>query len=215
MYTPGSFENEDLAELHTMMRKHPFALLVTPHAGEVHLTHLPFHLVAGRGPKGTLEAHLARANPHARALQAGAPSTVVFRGPDAYVSPRWYEDPAWNVPTWNYVAIHAHGVPRATEDPAALLGMIGRLTDEHEAYIERPWSVKEAREHVGRLVSQIIGFEFPIERLEGKYKLSQNRSDGDRVGVLREFARNDSDSVMEMLELMRGLYTETGRKAKP
>lgn len=212
MYTPDPFENDHLAELHAMMRKHPFALLVTLHAGEIHFTHLPFHLHAARGPNGTLEAHLARANPHARALQAGGPSTVVFKGPDAYVSPRWYEDPALNVPTWNYVAIHAHGLPRTTGEPAALLEMIGRLTDEHEAYIERPWSVREARGHAERLVTQIIGFELPIERLEGKYKLSQNRSDGDRAGVLREFARSDRDSVKEMLGLMRGLYTEMGQR---
>ncbi|MGE5625022.1 MAG: FMN-binding negative transcriptional regulator [Bacillota bacterium] len=212
MYIPSEFDNPDLAQLHDMMRRHPFALLVTPFEGELFLTHLPFHLDASRGPKGTLEAHLAKVNPHCAALMAGAPSTVVFKGPDAYVSPRWYVDPAKNVPTWNYVAIHAHGAPRTTEDPARLLALIGTLTDEHEAYIENPWSLKEAQAHAERLAGHIVGFELPLARLEGKYKLSQNRCPEDRVGVLREFAKSRDSGVAEMLDLMRELYKEDGKR---
>ena len=211
MYTPSQFKSDDLAAMHATMRRHPFALLVTPAADDVHLTHLPFHLDAARGPKGTLEAHLAKVNPHCAALLSGAPSTVVFTGPDAYVSPRWYADPAENVPTWNYVAVHAHGRPRPLERRDALLALIGRLTDEHEAYIERPWSIAEAQPHAEQLAEYIMGFELPIEALEGKYKLSQNRSDADRAGVLRELAKSRDTAVAEMLELMRGLYTEDGR----
>ncbi len=210
MYTPSQFKNDDLAAMHAMMRRHPFALLVTPSADGVHLTHLPFRLDAGRGPKGTLEAHLARVNPHCAALQAGAPCTVVFTGPDGYISPRWYVDPAKNVPTWNYVAVHVHGRPRLVEGREALLALIDRLTDEHEAYIERPWSIREAQTHAERLAEQILGFELPIESLEGKFKLSQNRSDGDRAGVLKELAKNSDSGIAEMLELMRGLYKEDG-----
>ncbi|HEY3643958.1 MAG TPA: FMN-binding negative transcriptional regulator, partial [Gammaproteobacteria bacterium] len=189
MYTPSHFVNQDLGELHAMMRRHPFALLVSHHGGKSHLTHLPFHLDAARGAQGTLEAHLGAMNPHCAAIAAGAPSTVVFQGPDAYVSPRWYVDPAKNVPTWNYVAIHVHGTPRPVTESARLLQMIGRLTDEHEAYIEKPWSIREAGVHAEQLAKHILGFDLPIETLEGKYKLSQNRSDGDRAGVLREFAK--------------------------
>jgi len=210
MYTPSYFDNADLPALHAMMRRHPFALLVTPHAGEVHLTHLPFHLDAGRGSKGTLEAHLARINPHCEALLAGAPSTVVFHGPDGYISPRWYEDPARNVPTWNYVAVHVHGRPQPLFEPARLLALIGRLTDEHEAYIEKPWSIREAQDYAERLAGHILGFELEIEGLEGKFKLSQNRSDGDRAGVLRELAKSQDGGVQEMLELMCGIYKEDG-----
>ena len=211
MYTPSHFVNQDLTALYAMMRRHPFALLVTPHGGRTHLSHLPFHVEPERGPKGTLEAHLGAMNPHCEAIAAGAPSTVVFQGPDAYVSPRWYVDPAKNVPTWNYVAIHVHGTPKPVTEPARLLEMIGRLTDEHEAYIEKPWSIREAQPHAEHLAKHILGFELPIETLEGKFKLSQNRSDGDRAGVLKEFAKLESDDVAEMLELMRGLYTEDGK----
>lgn len=211
MYTPSQFINRDMGALHAMIRKHPFALLLTPHAGAVQLTHLPFHLDASRGPKGTLEAHLAKVNPHCEALLEGAPSTVVFTGPDGYISPRWYVDPAKNVPTWNYVAIHAQGIPQPVLQPSRLLEMIGRLTDEHEAYIERPWSMREAQAHAEHLAQHILGFELPIETLEGKFKLSQNRSDGDRAGVLRELAKSRDSGLQEMLELMRGLYREDGQ----
>ncbi|MFI4967286.1 MAG: FMN-binding negative transcriptional regulator [Gammaproteobacteria bacterium] len=212
MYTPSHFHERDLPALHAMMQKHPFALLVTRHDGEVQLTHLPFHLDPRRGPRGTLEAHLARINPQCEAILAGGPSTVVFRGPDGYVSPRWYEDPAKNVPTWNYVAIHAHGRLKPVTEQARLLDMIGRLTDEHEAYIEKPWSIREAQAHAEHLAKHILGFELEIEELEGKFKLSQNRSDGDRAGVLKELAKSTHGDVKEMLELMHGLYTEDGKR---
>ncbi|HEX4300961.1 MAG TPA: FMN-binding negative transcriptional regulator [Gammaproteobacteria bacterium] len=212
MYTPSQFVNRDVPALHAMMRMHPFALLLTPQGNEVQLTHLPFRLDSRRGPQGTLEAHIARINPHCEAILAGAPCSVVFQGPDGYVSPRWYEDPAKNVPTWNYVAIHAHGRPKPIADPTQLLALIGRLTDEHEAYIEKPWSIREAQAHAEHLAQHILGFELEIEELEGKFKLSQNRSDGDRAGVLKEFAKSKDGGVQEMLGLMRGLYDEDGKK---
>ena len=210
MYTPAQFKVDDVAAMHALLRRHPFALLATAHAGELHLTHLPFHLEAARGSHGTLEAHLARVNPHCAALEAGAASTVIFRGPDAYVSPRWYTDPAKNVPTWNYVAVHVHGRPRVHEDTATILSFIGRLTDEHEAFIERPWSVRDAQSYAERLASQVLAFEIPIERLEGKFKLSQNRPAADRAGVMRELRKSTDTAVRELLGLMDGLYTEQG-----
>jgi len=210
MYTPSHFHTDDVTAMHAAMKRHPFALLVTPHAGELHMTHLPFHLDTCRGPRCTLQAHLAHANPHCAALKAGAPSVVVFQGPNAYVSPRWYTDPAKNVPTWNYVAIHAHGRPVATEDPQTLMGYISALTDEHEAYIERPWSIEEAEAHAAHLVGHIVGFELAIERLEGKFKLSQNRPQADRALVMREFGKSGDTVVAEMLELMQSLYAEDG-----
>ena len=210
MYTPSQFIDRDLDSMQAMLRKHPFALLVTPHAGGMQLTHLPFHLDAARGPQGTLEAHLAKVNPHCAAILEGAPCTVVFRGPDGYISPRWYADPTKNVPTWNYVAIHVHGKPKPVTEPARLLAMIGRLTDEHEAYIERPWCMREAQAHAEHLAEHILGFELEIETLEGKFKLSQNRSDADRAGVLKQLAKNRDSGVQEMLGLMQGLYKEDG-----
>jgi transcriptional regulator len=211
MYIPSHFKMDDVGAMHAMIRRHPFALLVTPHAGELHMTHLPFHLDAALGERGTLVAHLARANPHCAALLAGADSSVVFEGPDAYVSPRWYTDPAKNVPTWNYVAVHAHGRPVTSDDPARILKIIGTLTDEHEAYIERPWNLQEAQGYAEKLASHVLAFEIAIARLEGKFKLSQNHPPANRAGVMREFGKIEDSMHREMLELMRGLYTEDGK----
>jgi transcriptional regulator len=210
VYTPSVFETDDTPAMHDVIRRHPLGLLITAHSGDLHTTHLPFHLVADSEGSGTLEAHLARVNPHCEALRTGAPSIVVFNGPDAYISPRCYLDPAANVPTWNYVAIHAHGRPRTFDDSAAVLRIISTLTDEHEAYIDKPWRIDEARPHAERLLSQVLAFEIKIERLEGKFKLSQNRLAGDRAGVMRALGTSSLDTHQEMLEMMEKLYTADG-----
>ncbi|MGH8400280.1 MAG: FMN-binding negative transcriptional regulator [Gammaproteobacteria bacterium] len=210
MYTPEQFAVSDIRPLQEVIRRHPLGLLITLHADTLHTTHLPFHLDPAVGEFGRLEAHLARVNPHCEALRSGAASMVVFRGPDAYISPRWYTDPARNVPTWNYVAVHAHGNPRFIDDPARILGIIGTLTDEHERYIENPWRIEEARPYAERLVSQIMAFEIDILRLEGKFKLSQNRLPADRAGVLRALAGARQGHNQELLEMMQALYTTDG-----
>jgi transcriptional regulator len=205
MYVPSHFREPDLAWQQRAMREHPFALLVTPHQGELHMTWLPFLLDAARGPLGTLEAHLARANPHAAAVLAGAPSTVAFLGPHGYVSPRWYADPARQVPTWNFVAVHAHGAPRPVEATEPLLALVARLVAVHEAEVVPPWSVAEAQAHAERLAPHIVGFTLAIERLEAKRKLSQNRAAADRAGVLAALATRPADAALRaaMLELYR------------
>jgi transcriptional regulator len=114
------------------------------------------------------------------------------------------------VPTWNYVAVHVHGQPRVIDDPQRTLDVIGRLTDEHEAYIENPWSINEARPYAERLVSQIMAFEIDLLRLEGKFKLSQNRSPADRARVMQKLAGHADVDSPEMLMLMQGLYHEDG-----
>ncbi|MGH8372223.1 MAG: FMN-binding negative transcriptional regulator [Gammaproteobacteria bacterium] len=210
MYIPSVFATDDMIAVRDVIRRHPLGLLITLHAGELHTTHLPFHLDPAVGDYGRLEAHLARVNPHCEALRSGAASMVVFRGSDAYVSPRWYTDPARNVPTWNYVAIHVHGNPRAIDDPERIFEIIGVLTDEHERYIENPWRIDEARPYAERLVAQIMAFEIDIVRLETKFKLSQNRLPGDRVGVMGALGASSLDTHQEMLELMKILYTDDG-----
>jgi transcriptional regulator len=208
MYIPAEFETRGVAAMHAAMRRHPFALLVTPHDGELHVTHLPVRLDAARGALGTLEAHLARVNPHAKALAAGAETRVVFSGPHAYVSPRWYAKPAANVPTWNYVAVHARGRPRVVTDRAAVLAMLGRLAAEHEAYIDEPWTLAEGRDYAERIAGGIVAFELPIERLEGKSKLNQNKSPADRRGVMAALAAAGGHDAL--LAAMRELYDEAG-----
>lgn len=210
MYTPSHFQTNDLSAMQALMQRHPFALLISPHAGQLHTSHLPFLLRPEQNQYGLLEAHVARANPHCDALLAGAPSLVVFRGPDAYISPRWYTDPAHNVPTWNYVAVHAHGKLRTVEDPKRTLEIIGALTDEHEHFTENPWSIDNALPYVERLIPHVLAFELEIERLEGKFKLSQNRLAGDRAGVMQALGASNSNADQEMLAMMAELYSEDG-----
>jgi transcriptional regulator len=208
MHIPSHFRDDDLARAHATMRAHPFALLITPQAGATQLTWLPFRLRPGAGRYGTLEAHLARANPHAAAIEAGLPCTVAFLGPHGYVSPRWYCDPTEQVPTWNFVAVHAHGTPRPLAEPRALLALIAELVAEHEADVAPPWTIAEAQAYSDRLAGHILGFTLEIATLEHKRKLNQNKSAADRVGVLDALSRRPDDAAL--LAAMRELYSSDG-----
>ncbi len=213
MYTPQIFDWSDVQSIHTQMRRHPFALLLTQHQGALHTSHLPFHLDSRRGPNGTLSAHLARANPHCEALIAGAASQVVFTGPNAYISPRWYSEPSRNVPTWNYVAIHAFGRPVIARELQTVLRNIATLTDAHEQGRAQPWSIGEAQALSEKLAAHVLAFEIPIERIEGKRKLSQNRSETDRIGVMNALREDESADAQEIALLMEALYAPEGKLA--
>lgn len=202
MYIPRSFAEEDRATLHAFMRQHAFAALVTVENGVPVANHVPFLVDAERGPAGTLVGHLARANPQWRGFAGEA--MAVFQGPHGYVSPRWYAG-APNVPTWNYAVVHAYGTPRVIDDAAAVLAVVRRLTEVYERENPRPWSVDEVpAEFVDRLLRAIVAFELPISRLEGKFKLNQNKTAADRAGVIAALA-----GVNEPLaELMRRVPAE-------
>jgi transcriptional regulator len=187
MYSPSHFEETRLATLHALIAAHPLGTVVRHGAAGLEADHIPFEIGAPTtdAPHGTLRAHVARANPLWR--QAGAAALVVFQGPSAYVSPSLYEEkPASGkvVPTWNYAVVHAHGVLRAIEDPAWILALLGRLTASHEAARAAPWAVGDApAQYIDTLVKAIVGIEIPLGRLEGKWKMSQNRSSADQAAV--------------------------------
>ncbi|MDH0896521.1 MULTISPECIES: FMN-binding negative transcriptional regulator [unclassified Pseudomonas] len=187
MYVPTAFRQDDLAELHAQIRANPFALLASAGGEGVQASHLPLLLEPGEGEFGTLYGHFARANPHWRELQDGAEALAVFSGPDAYISPAWYPAKAEHgkvVPTWNYIAVHARGPVELIDDPQRLLGIVGRLSDRHEADRPQPWAVDDApRDYLDAMLRAIVGFALPIRRLEGKWKLGQNRSAADQAGV--------------------------------
>lgn len=186
MYLPPHFEQRDPAALHALMREHPLAALVS--LGDEGLTadHVPLEFDATAGEHGTLFGHVARTNPLWR-VAAGAPVLVVFGGPQAYVSPSWYPSKAVThkvVPTWNYTVVHAHGVLEAVEDAPWLRALVGRLTDHREAPQPAPWAVDDAPvEYVQQMLRAIVGIRIPLTRLVGKWKISQNRSETDRLGV--------------------------------
>jgi transcriptional regulator len=159
-------------------------MITTDDAGEPFATHLPILLDAERGPLGTLRGHVARANPHWRYLAAGRPTLTVFAGAHAYVSPSWYATHP-SVPTWNYVAVHARGAPRRLEEPERVRELLVRTAALFEAGAAEPWRLDAVpAEWAARMQRAIVAFELPIERLEGKAKLSQNKSAADRAGVV-------------------------------
>ncbi|MCO6418237.1 FMN-binding negative transcriptional regulator [Siccirubricoccus sp. KC 17139] len=193
MYTPPAFREDRPEILHALIREARLALLVSNGAGGVpDVTHLPLTLDAGRG---ILIGHLARANPHWRALREAGRAVAVFRGAEGYVSPNWYPSKAENhrvVPTWNYEAVQAEGPVEIIEDPARLLVIVSELTREKEAAQPQPWAVADApAEFVAAQLKGIVGFELRIERLTGKRKLSQNRNAADRAGAIAGLAGSE------------------------
>ena len=186
MYRPAAFRQDDLTALHAQIESTGLALLTSNGPAGLQATHLPLLLEPGEGEFGTLYGHFARANPHWQALD-GQEALAVFSGPDAYVHPGWYPGKAEHgrvVPTWNYIAVHAWGPVETFDEPARLLELLARLTARHEAGRPRPWSLDEApAEYIERQLRAIVGFALPIRRLEGQWKLSQNRQDADRAGV--------------------------------
>lgn len=186
MYRPAAFRQDDLTALHAQIDSTGLALLTSNGPAGLQASHLPLLLEPDEGEFGTLYGHFARANPHWQDL-AGQEALAVFAGPDAYVHPGWYPGKAEHgqvVPTWNYIAVHAWGQVETFDDPARLRELLTRLTARHEAGRPRPWSLDDApAEYLERMLRAIVGFALPICRLEGQWKLSQNRQPADHAGV--------------------------------
>ena len=197
MYVPPAFREDDLAALHATMREACLANLVTATDEGLVATPLPLFLAPEEGPYGTLYGHLARANQQWKLPPTGD-AMALFMGPEAYVSPGWYaakREHGKVVPTWNYVAVHAYGPAEFFEDPDRLLEVVTRLTDLHEQSRAEPWAVTDApASFVRAQLKGIVGLRLPITRVEGKRKMSQNRSAGDRAGVAAGLAASDRAS---------------------
>jgi len=199
IHIPGHFCEHDLARLYALVRAHSFATLVSAHQGEIQVSHLPFLLDAdGR----TLRAHMARANPQWRTFSPEREVLVIFHGPHHYVSPAWYASRP-SVPTWNYAVVHAHGRPTLIEGRERLAALVRELVMHHEAASPEPWKMDLPADYQDRMLSAIVGFEIAITRLEGKFKLSQNRPSEDRPLVIKELERLGSDDALGVAALMR------------
>ncbi len=200
MYTPKHFDEIRPALLHGLVRAHPLGAVVTHGPDGLDANHLPFEFEAAsdNAPFGILRAHVARANPLWR--HDGNPALVMFQGPSAYISPAFYEEKAISgkvVPTYNYAVVHAHGTLRAIEDPAWILALLERLTSHHEAGRAAPWSVHDAPPaYIDKLLAAIVGIEIRVDRLHGKWKLSQNRSAADQQRI----AENMAEPVASMMQ---------------
>ncbi|MEG8040786.1 FMN-binding negative transcriptional regulator [Sphingomonas sp. LR60] len=186
MYRPPAFREDRRDVLRAAIRAHPLATLVTATEQDIVANVLPFSLeVTARGD--VLKAHLARANEQVGYLRAGASALVLFQGPQAYVSPSWYAGKRVHgkvVPTWNYVVVQARGRTRVIDDPSWLVDQLAALTTAAENGQPEPWTVADApADFIQAQLKGIVGVEIAIDRLEGKWKVSQNRSREDRVAV--------------------------------
>lgn len=180
LYQPAHFAVGELAELLQLMRAQPLATLVSVDGGEPTFTHLPLEVDEAAGEVRLL-GHLALANPHWRQWVGGASVTAIFHGPDGYVSPRWYTVRE-AVPTWNYVVVHARGRIAVRHDSDEKERILKRLIDRHDAPYRAQWD-ELGHDYRERMKRGIVGVTVAVERLEGKFKLSQNRSPQDRAGV--------------------------------
>ncbi|MDC8760182.1 FMN-binding negative transcriptional regulator [Janthinobacterium fluminis] len=186
MYQVAHHEESRLDVMHALIAAHPLGTLVSQDAGGLCADHIPFEIGAptSEAPFGVLRGHVARANPLWR---REAEVLTVFQGAQAYISPAWYEEKAHSgkvVPTYNYAVVHGHGRLRAIHDPAWLLALLEDLTRRHEAAMPAPWRVADAPpDYIAKLLKAIVGIEIPLDRIEGKWKASQNHSAQNKLNI--------------------------------
>lgn len=198
MYSPDAFKMEDKDVLFAFMEQHSFATIVSHDDEAPVATHVPVLL---RRDKGTLVSHIARANPQWKHFAQGKEVLVIFTGPHAYISPAWYaSQPA--VPTWNYTAVHVYGKPRIVSDQEEFAAMLRELVEYHESSREPRWDGALPEEYRDGLMRAIVGVEIEITRIEGKFKLSQNRP-ADAVGVIKALQSSADQTEREVAELMK------------
>ena len=207
MYLPPAFAQHDPAALQALMREHPLATLVTMGADGLTADAIPLAFDAAAGPHGTLRGHVARANPLWQQAD-GQPVLAVFNGPQAYVTPSWYPSKAAThkvVPTWNYTVVQARGTLRAVPDAPWLHALVTDLTARHEGGRPAPWAVSDAPEdYVQQMLRAIVGIEIVVTQLTGKWKVSQNRADPDRLGVADGLQAEPGAAAQAMAALVRG-----------
>ena len=208
MYTPSHFKQEDVSAVHEMMRLIGFVSLVTNTAHGLIATQAPILFDPSEGDYGIIRGHIARANSQWKEILVSREALAIFTGPSAYISPNWYaakREHGKVVPTWSYIAIHAYGEIAFSEDRDKLLDIVTRLTDVHESSFEHPWKVSDAPvDYIEAMLKAIIAFEMKITRIESSWKLSQNRSEADRAGVLAGL-RDRREAVLKEMERLYAL----------
>ena len=206
MYLPSHFAETRVDVMHDLIRAYPFGTLVVLTPGGLEANHIPFEVSSEPAPFGILRGHLARANPVWKNFSAQVDALVVFQGAHAYISPSWYESKKEHgkvVPTWNYAVVHASGPLRVIDDRAWVRRFVEQLTDRHEAHRSDPWKVTDApTDFVDTMTNAIVGIEVPIMQLAGKWKVSQNRPQKDRTGVVQGLQQNRTDDNASMADLV-------------
>ena len=212
MYLPKAFGEHKPERLRDFIRSYPLGTLVTATTNGLEANHIPLLIADTAGAGATLHGHIARANPLWRDVSPNAHALVIFHGPDGFISPSWYPSKRENarvVPTWNYAVVHAHGLLRFIDDSAWVRAHVEALTHEHEANRDTPWAVTDApAEFVDKMVTAVVGLEISITRWYGKWKVSQNRSAADRVGVIEGLEGEASASSVAMAALIKQTLSE-------
>lgn len=204
MYLPEQFAEQRVEELQRIMRDFPLGTIVTHTSQGLDANHIPFELDAERGACGTLQGHIARANPLWTDFPSGADVLVIFHGNDGYISPSWYpskQETHRHVPTWNYEVVHAHGKLRIVDDEKFVRGVLARLTRRHEAAEPRPWKMGDApADYLDQMLKMIVGIEVEISRVQGKRKLGQNRDARDLEGAVRALRDRGQTALADAME---------------
>lgn len=204
MYISKYFSEDDNTKLLELVQAHPLATLITQSEDSFDVNHIPF---ISSSPKH-LHAHIARANPLWKTLSDNGECTAVFHGPQSYISPGWYPSKKSNngkaVPTWNYAVVHVHGSIKFIHEEQWLKTHLEELTRFQEAALENPWQLTDAPEdYINKMIKGIVGIEFKVQRMVGKYKVSQNRDNSDKLGVivgLNELGDDTSSAMAKIIE---------------
>ncbi len=206
MYLPRHFHEQSLPALHRAIGEAGLAVLITSGPQGITASHLPMLLDPAPLPNGRLLGHVARANRQWRDYDGKSEALAIFQGPEAYISPAWYATKKATgkvVPTWNYVAVHAYGRLDFFDDPERLRSLVSRLTQRHESERPAPWSIDDApKDYIDGQLKAIVGFEMAIARLEGKWKLSQNRPAEDRAGAIAGLKEEGGPAEQALAALM-------------
>ena len=202
MYIPEHFKETNSDRNAALIEGNSFGMLVTTLDGVPFVSHLPFIFDRAAGPKGKLLCHMARANPQSQHFSSCGDVLAVFQGPNAYVSPSWYSSPG--VPTWNYAVVHLRGKPRLIEGESELEALIERQTHIYESHMPSPWKPDLAGERRAKLLNMIVGLEIEVTDIQGKFKLSQNRSLEDQQRIIEELNQSNNQNESAIAKLMSG-----------
>lgn len=199
-YSQAAFVERDQTSINELIKRHPFATIITCHEAATDISHLPFVFKESEGRLGCLYVHLARANPHCRAIEAANECVVVFRGPDSYISPHWYEENAEDhVPTWNYAVVHVHGKAERVLDEKLLLWQMTQIYISQEDDGKLPITEVDKEQ----LFPHVALFRIHIERFESIFKLTQNRTPEDALGAIEGLRKTGDSQKIELSDMMQ------------
>lgn len=208
MYTPNHFSETNLETMFQLIKTYPLGALITIEVDGINANHIPFEIIAPNedAPFGTLRCHVARANPVWKNLNPQHEALVIFQGPQAYITPAWYEEKKRSgkvVPTYNFVVVHAHGKIRVMDDSRWLQHHLESMVDQHEGKQATPWKMSDAPDdYIQKMMNAIVGIEIPLTKLHGKWKLSQNRPEQDRINIAEGLRLNQDQATLAMANMV-------------